>query len=257
MLEAKPSASVILVRDGVAGPECFMVRRHAQSPVLPSAYVFPGGTLREDDFSVTVDERLARTLSERSDTPIDATTAAATYVCAVRELFEEAGVLLVRDPFERLLSVNESDTHLQELLASTRLALQAREMSIGAVLDQHDWRPAFDLLIPFSHWITPKILSARFDTRFFVAPLPPGQSPLHDTIETSEGLWLSPTSALQNDYHTVYATAQHLQRLLSFKSVADLLEFARTKPIRMISPQVVESDTGLRASIPEHLVDSW
>jgi 8-oxo-dGTP pyrophosphatase MutT (NUDIX family) len=244
--EAKPSASVILVRDGAAGLECFMVRRHVRSPVLPSAYVFPGGTLREDDFSVTVDEHLERALSARSDTPIDATTASATYVCAVRELFEEAGVLLVHDALA-------SDADFQ----TTRMALQRREVSIGAVFEQRGWHPAFDLLVPFSHWITPKILAARFDTRFFVAALPPGQSPVHDTIETTEGLWLRPGAALEQAYHTVYATAQHLHRLAPFTSVADLLEFARTKPIKMVSPQVVESGDGLHAFLSDDLVDSW
>lgn len=252
---ARPSASVILVRDGPAGLECFMVRRHAQSPVLPSAYVFPGGTVREDDFSIPVDSGQA--LSERSDIPLDATSAASLYICAIRELFEEAGVLLVRDSSDNVLVVDESDTRLQENLQSTRLALQARELSIGGVLAEHGWRPAWDLLVPFSHWITPKLLAARFDTRFFVAALPAGQSALHDTIETSEGLWLSPSAALGDDYQTVYATAQHLHRISPFASTADLLEFARTKRIRMVSPTVVETGDGLRAFIPDELTDAW
>jgi 8-oxo-dGTP pyrophosphatase MutT (NUDIX family) len=258
-VEARLSASVILVRDGGGGLQCFMVRRHARSPVMPSAYVFPGGTLREDDLSAATDSgsALARALSERSDTPVDASQAAALYVCAVRELFEEAGVLLMRDSSDRLLGLSDADTTLQERLAATRLALQARELSIGGVFDQFGLWPAFDLLVPFSHWITPKILAARFDTRFFVAALPPGQSALHDTIETSEGVWLSPRAMLEGDYHTVYATAQHLRRLSPYDSVEALLKFARAKPIRMVSPDVVESGEGLRAFIPDGLVDAW
>src|ERR1700680_14493 len=97
----RPSAAVILVRDGPSGLETFMVRRHARSPVLPSAYVFPGGTVRADDLDLELDDtasqRLATALSERSDSPVSAEQATAYYVSALRELFEEAGVLLVRD----------------------------------------------------------------------------------------------------------------------------------------------------------------
>jgi 8-oxo-dGTP pyrophosphatase MutT (NUDIX family) len=257
--QPRPSASVILVRDGPDGLETFMVRRHARSPVAPSAYVFPGGTLRDDDLAVVADDAagLAHELSDRSDHPVDAVRASAFYVCAVRELFEEAGVMLVRDTSGRLLTVDESDTALQERLESTRLALQAHELSIGGVFEEHGWQPAFDLLVPFSHWITPRALAARFDTRFFVAVLPPGQSALHDTIETSEGVWLSPSRILDGDYHTVYATAQHLRRLSPLRSVQELLDFARTKSIRMVSPDVVEGGDGRRVFIRPEIAENW
>ncbi len=263
MAEAEPrlSASVILVRDGPAGLETFMVRRHARSPVAPSAYVFPGGTVRDDDLTVAVSvdaaAALAQALSDRSDHPVDAARAAAFYVCAIRELFEEAGVLLVRDARAQLFSVEEADTPLQERVASTRLALQARELTIGGVLQEHGWQPAFDLLVPYSHWIKPRALAARFDTRFFVAVMPQGQSALHDTIETSEGVWLSPGRVLEGDYHTVYATAQHLRRLSPMRSVQELLDFARAKSIRMVSPEVVEGGEGLRVFIRPEIVDNW
>ncbi len=259
MVEARPSASVILVRDGPEGLESFMVERHARSPVAPRAYVFPGGTVRDDDLEVVLPgaNQLARALSERSDTPVEPAEAVALYVCAVRELFEEAGVLLVRDATGRLLSIGESDMALQERLESTRLALQARELTISGVLAEHGWQPAFDLLVPFSHWITPRALAARFDTRFFVAVLPRGQAALHDTIETSEGVWLAPQKVLDGDYHTVYATAQHLRRLAPFRSVDQLMDFTLRKPIRMISPKVVDGGEGLRVFIRPELVDAW
>jgi 8-oxo-dGTP pyrophosphatase MutT (NUDIX family) len=259
VVEPRPSASIILVRDGPDGLETFMVRRHARSPVMPSAYVFPGGTVRDDDRSIALREAegLSRTLSERSDAPVDAAHASALYVCAVRELFEEAGVLLVRDVRDRLFSVPPGDATLQERLQSTRLALQARQLTIGGVLAEHQWRPAFDLLVPFSHWITPRVLAARFDTRFFLAVLPLGQSALHDTIETSEGVWLAPSRVLDGDYHTVYATAQHLRRLSPYPSVDVLLDFARTKPIRVVSPDVIEGSSGLSVVMPAELVDAW
>jgi 8-oxo-dGTP pyrophosphatase MutT (NUDIX family) len=259
VVEPRPSASVILVRDGPAGLESFMVRRHARSPVAPSAYVFPGGTVRDDDLALQVGNApdLADALSARSDYPVQPSKASAFFVCALRELFEEAGVLLVRDRRAQLLQVPEADTSLQERLESTRLALQAREFSIAQVLEDNAWQPALDLLVPFSHWITPRALAARFDTRFFVAELPPGQSALHDTIETSEGVWLSPGQALEPEYHTVYATAQHLRRLEPFTSVAELLTFAASKTIRMVSPEVIEAAEGMRVHIRPDIADTW
>jgi 8-oxo-dGTP pyrophosphatase MutT (NUDIX family) len=254
------SASVILVRDGPTGLEAFMVRRHAQSPVAPSAYVFPGGTVRADDVRAAADELqpgLAEVLAARSDSPLDVAAAGAVYVSAVRELFEEAGVLLARQASGALVEVNAADQLLQERLATTRLALQAHELSLANVFTDWGWRPAFDLLVPFSHWVTPTLLAARFDTRFFVAAMPPGQAALHDTIELSEGVWLTPEAALDNAYHTVYATAQHLRRLQPYGSVAELLSFARTKAIVRVQPEVVESKAGRTILIDPAVRDRW
>lgn len=252
---------MILARDSPTGLETLMVRRHARSPVAPSAYVFPGGTVRADDFDlVTVPldaELLARMLSERSDSPVEPPQAAALYVSALRELFEEAGVLLVRDAAGRLLSVDSNDRALQEQTASTRLALQAHELSLAAVLAESSYRPAFDLLVPFSHWVTPEIVAARFDTRFFVARMPSGQAALHDTIEISESVWLPPVRLLEGDYQLMYPTRQHLLRLGQFESVQMLLEFARAKRIRRLSPEMVEGGSGFNVFIRPDLVDNW
>src|SRR5579864_2012135 len=167
-----------------------MVRRHAGSRAFASAYVFPGGTVREDDRTLRVanPDGLSEALSKRSDMPVANDEAAAYFVCAVRELFEEAGVLLVTQADGELVAVDPSDTALQERLESLRLSLQAGKLTIGQVLAENGWRPAFDLLVPFSHWITPRTVPARFDTRFFVAEMPNGQSALHDRSEehTSE-----------------------------------------------------------------------
>ncbi len=233
-----------------------MVQRHARSPVVPGAYVFPGGTVREDDRSVSTTSRF-EPLSNRSDTPLDDAEAAALYVCAVRELFEEAGVLLVRNPDGALLSVDPAETTRQERLESARLALQAGEISIGSLLTDNGWQPAFDWLAPFSHWVTPREVQARFDTRFFVAQMPEGQLALHDTIETSEGLWLTPSSALEPEYHTVYPTEQHLRRLAPFQTVSALLAFARTKPIRMVQPEIVVESEFRRLTIRADIADVW
>ncbi len=253
---ARPSSSVILVRDAGHGLETFMVRRHARSRVAPRAYVFPGGTVRQDDLLATPVDLPAEVLA-RADCPVAPSQAAGYFVCALRELFEEAGVLLVREREGGLMGVDDADQRLQERLAAMRLALQARQMSFQNVLDHAGWRPAWDLLVPFSHWVTPWSMPARFDTRFFVAEMPPRQQALHCTIETSDGAWLRPADALQGDYDIVFATAQHLRRIADCSSVADLLAFARAKPIRRVQPRVVHQDSGLSVWIAPDLVDNW
>jgi 8-oxo-dGTP pyrophosphatase MutT (NUDIX family) len=257
--EPRLNASVILVRDGPAGLETFMVRRHARSPAFPSAYVFPGGTVGADDLTLHVadSDGLLATLLARSDTRVTSEQAKALFVCAVRELFEEAGVLLVRDGAGGLLEVEVAEVTLQERLESARLSLQAHEVSFGAVIAERGWQPAFDRLVPFSHWITPAAVATRFDTRFFVAELPRGQSALHDTIETSEGVWLRPAHALGEDYQTLFPTTEHLKRLAAFEGVGELLEFARDKPIRMVSPDVSDGNGGRTIAIQPELVDRW
>ena len=90
-----------------------------------------------------------------------------------------------------------------------------------------------------------------------VAELPRGQQALHDTIETSEGLWLTPARALGDDYHTLFPTTEHLKRLAGFGSVAQLVQFAHVKPIRMVSPDMTEEADGQRIAIRPDLVDIW
>jgi 8-oxo-dGTP pyrophosphatase MutT (NUDIX family) len=257
VVEPRPSTSVILVRDGATGLETFMVRRHARSAVAPSAYVFPGGTVRDDDRAIAPRSDLARALSSRSDATVEPADATAFYVCALRELFEEAGVFLVRDASGGVISVDSSDIGAQERLESLRLALQADELTIGGVLRENGWLPAFDLLVPFSHWVTPLEVATRFDTHFFLAALPTGQLALHDTIETSEGVWLSPARALESDYLTVFPTEQHLRRLAQFSGVADLLDYGRTKSIFVVLPKVGVTAAGRRVFVRPEIVDTW
>lgn len=238
-----------------------MVRRHARSLVAPSAYVFPGGTVRPDDAEPLGADtlELARLLGERSDTPVSPAEAAAVYACAVRELFEEAGVLLACDVVGRLLAVDEADQARQEWLAARRRALQARQVSLATVLAEGGWRPACDVdhLVPFSHWVTPSALATRFDTWFFIAEMPQRQAALHCTIETSEGVWLAPRELLGGSDAIVFATEHHLRRLAEFSRVDELLAFARRKPIRRVQPDVVEDTLGLRARLPAGVADGW
>src|SRR5688572_24225191 len=155
-----PAATVILVRESEQGIEVFLVKRHKKSSFMSNAFVFPGGKIDPTD--------------------ADAETAAA------RELFEEAGVLLADPPADaarvavadraRLLA---GDTAFNDILAAAGLGVDRTRL--------HFW----------SRWVTPVQEPRRFDAEFFVAELPPGQTPSFDQKETVEELWISPAAALE------------------------------------------------------------
>ena len=256
IVPARPSASVILVRDGPAGLETFMVRRHAEQSVNPNVYVFPGGTVRADDTDLAWPSP-PEDLCARSDAAIEPDQARAVYACAIRELFEEAGVLLVRDAPDHVLVV---DDDLADELAAARSEIQAGARPFHSLLES--WRPAFDLLVPFSHWVTPTAAPARFDTWFFVARLPERQVALHLEIETSDGAWLSPSRLLdpsaRGPFTLVFATEQHVRRIAPFADVASLLDFAATKRIRRLQPELMQDAAGQRVPrLEPKLVDAW
>jgi 8-oxo-dGTP pyrophosphatase MutT (NUDIX family) len=253
------SASVILVRDAPDGLETFMVRRHARSRVAPSAYVFPGGTVRPDDFpSADMDtDTLRLALTRRSDSPVASADAATIYAAAIRELFEEAGVLMARGSNGRVLEIDAQDIPRQERLAAARLMLQSQQVSMIDVLVETGGLPAYECLVPFSHWVTPTLAPTRFDTRFFMAAMPLGQAALHCTIETTEGIWLRPPHMLEDGFPIVYATEQHVRRLVGLSSVDEAMAFARSKPIRRVQPEIERQAANVRVWIEPSLIDAW
>jgi 8-oxo-dGTP pyrophosphatase MutT (NUDIX family) len=186
----RPAATVMLLRDGSAGPEVFMMRRHGNSDVLGGAYVFPGGKVDEDDHADEVIERLdsdVDTLHGRlADPGLEPLRAAGYFVAAARETFEECGVLFAEGADETIARA-----------ATTR----AREgFSFVELLQQMDLRLSLKALTPWARWVTPRVPSSynkRFDTRFFVAHAPSDQIARHDDRETTEGIWVQPRAALE------------------------------------------------------------
>lgn len=188
----RPAASVVLLRDGDQGLEVLLMRRHQNSGVLGGLYVFPGGKLDAADTLPTWPHTLdlpPQALHERlaePDTP--AATALGLHVAALREMHEEAGVLVTEpapgtgsaDP-QRLLAGLQAGTPWPQALADAGLRWRTRALQ------------------PWSRWITPRnppVGTPRFDTRFFLALLPPGQQAVHDNHEATETLWLTPRAAL-------------------------------------------------------------
>ena len=238
---ARPAATVIMLRDGAGGLEVFLIKRHALSDVLGGAYVFPGGKLDRLDAELDMDAHLDQDLpalhSALNEPDIDALTAASLYVAAVREAFEESGILFAQGATQaqalqatQLLKDGET---FAALLARMQLRLQTRNLA------------------PWSRWITPTVPSLttkRFDTRFFVAAVPEGQLALHDNYEATESVWLPPRTALEQyrDGHIVIAPPQimTLAHLTRYSGVTAVLAEARSRMPPVIQPEPFEQDGG-------------
>ena len=187
-----PAATVVMLRDAPNGLEVFLMKRHGLSDVLGGAYVFPGGKVdaadAELDALTHLDQPLHTLHASLNEADIDERAAGGLYVAALREAFEESGVLFAQG------------VGAQDLDAARAAALLGEGHGFNAVLSRMALRLQTRSLVPWSRWVTPtqpSVTNKRFDTRFFVAALPTGQVACHDNFETTESMWLSPRNALQ------------------------------------------------------------
>jgi 8-oxo-dGTP pyrophosphatase MutT (NUDIX family) len=260
------AATVILARPPF---EIYLARRSASSAFAPDAFVFPGGTIEAQDASPAARARTLGLEAERlerefratipatltSDEPaIDRNAAATLSITALRELFEEAGVLLACTPEARPLESAAADW---PRVASERIAVRNGTLTFADFLSAHDWYADAGALTLFSHWITPRSEPRRYNTHFFFAVAPAGQAALADALETHDGLWIAPADALERgrlgSMHLVYPTIKHLERLQAFGSVEEALAFARSKPVLTIVPTESADDF----EIPTALENAW
>jgi 8-oxo-dGTP pyrophosphatase MutT (NUDIX family) len=246
-----------------------LTRRSARSAFAPDAYVFPGGTIEPQDASQAAQERTLGLESDRvdrefraavssdlaSDEPaIDRAAARTLLVTALRELFEEAGVLFARTSDG--ISVDARSIGSLRT-AGERVSIREGMLTFAEFLEAHDWYADARALTLFSHWITPRSEPRRYNTHFFFAVAPLDQAALADTVETHDGVWIAPSDALaryrRGELHLVYPTIKHLERLAAFDSVDAALTFARAKPVLTIVP----NDAGADFEIPSTLEDAW
>jgi 8-oxo-dGTP pyrophosphatase MutT (NUDIX family) len=192
-VEARPAASVLLVRPGRTSPlECYLIRRAAGMRFLGGYYAFPGGKVDLADRTAEALGRVHGVTAEAAAGWLGATDdvpALAYWLTAVRELFEESGVLLAVDAAGRPVEA------AAPRLEAHRQALVRGERSFPAILAAEGWRADARPLAYLSHFVTPPSSPIRFSARFFLCPLPPGQTPRVILEEASAGLWAAPGEA--------------------------------------------------------------
>ncbi len=216
-----------------------MVRRHIQSDFAPDVYVFPGGSVTSDDQQT---ERTPGLCAPLADGDAGKTQGSGFRVAALRECFEEAGVLLARRGME-MVTIGERDV---ERFTAYRNALQNRALTMIALAQQEGLTVATDALTPWAHWITPEAMPKRFDTHFFLAEMPASQEAAYDDLETTDGIWVTPEEASaafeRGEFPLVFAQIHQLRELHGLHSYQDARErFAGRQP-RTIMPRVVERD---------------
>ena len=226
-----PSATVLMLRDGPAGLEVFLLKRHSALAVLGGVHVFPGGKLDAEDADLAPRlDRPAPALREALGEPdLPESQAPALFVAAIREAFEEAGVLFA----------DWGQTQLDEALAQHQAGL-----SFAHIVERSGALLRASALAPWSRWITPREslnMRRRFDARFFVAAVPPGQAPTHDRSETTDSVWLAPAQALRDYWERRIDLAgpqlMSLVQLARHRDVASVFGEARGRRPPCIRPE--------------------
>ncbi len=237
------AATVLLLRDSAAGLEVLMVTRHAEVVFAGGALVFPGGRLDPEDSAPELVGQV------RAVPGIDAAQMALR-VCAIRETFEEAGLLLARERGSDTLLAGDQLVALVKRL-TTQLG---RAPSFNELATQGAIELATDLLVPFAHWITPVLRPKRYDTYFFLAPAPPDQQAQHDGHEAVASVWVPPTQAAADGaahrVKMIFATRFNLQKLARSNDAQSAFAAARADTIVTVCPEYRESPKGTLWCIP-------
>jgi 8-oxo-dGTP pyrophosphatase MutT (NUDIX family) len=243
----RDAATVLALRDTDEGPQVFMVRRDSRMGFLGGAHVFPGGALDARDCESST-LAVATGFAEVGDLGRlhgDEVRAKGLLLAAVRELFEESGILLARTADGDWVDLDEEGPR-SERLAAGRAALSARGGDFPALMAADELRVDVSGLRFFAHWITPDREKKRFDTRFFLARSPERQSARHCDVESSAGEWITPKRALatyrNREIELVPPTIASLEKLSEFDSVdAALAAFVRAE-VPTILPKILIGD---------------
>ncbi|MFI5955643.1 NUDIX hydrolase [Cryptosporangium sp. NPDC051539] len=242
----RDASTTILLRDAPGGLEAYLLVRATTLRAFAGLTVFPGGSVDPGDH---VPEGAWRG-PDPAHWPLsaDAGLSRALVTAAVRETFEEIGVLLAEpDGTAPFPGADE--------LADDRAALEAGNTTLPDLLARRGLVLRTDLVRPWAHWITPEAEKRRFDTRFFVAGLPAGQEPQEPSAEATRGLWMSPADALaaveRGEFGMLPPTASTLLGLTEFGTLADVFAAAEGRPIRPIRPVYHPSPDGPRITVPD------
>jgi 8-oxo-dGTP pyrophosphatase MutT (NUDIX family) len=230
-----PAATILIVRDGASGLEVFMVKRHHQIDFVAGALVFPGGKVHAGDLDAALSDHMDGAAGWADEMR-------ALGAAAIREAFEESGILFARegdgDDFVSTERLADLDRH--------RHGLEKGETSLIDVLRAEKLRLALDCLVPFAHWITPEHMPKRFDTHFFLAAAPEGHAGSHDGRESVDSVWISPNAAIadRKRWNVIFPTKLNLMKLAQADSVADAIGLARANPPLTVTPWMEQGPDG-------------
>ncbi len=226
----RPASSLVLVRDAAEGVQLFMLERTSEAVFAGGMHVFPGGRVDDTDhdpvyaaLSVGPSAEQARAVAAIGE------QALGYWIAAIRECFEEAGYLLAYDDSGALVDLQ--DDARRRRFAEYRLALHAGALSLAELCRKERLRPAVDLMHFYHAWITPPGRPRRFDTRFFLALVPPTQQGVHDNMETVSSHWIAPAVAIARhtagQFGLMGPTRRQLEEFSSVPTAAGLVDKAR------------------------------
>jgi 8-oxo-dGTP pyrophosphatase MutT (NUDIX family) len=238
------------MRDAPRGPEAFLVRRHHAIAFMAGAHVFPGGRIDDGDRGADVSWCDGVEAAGRALTDQPPAESLAAHVAALRELFEEVGVLLARGADGQFVSFD----NMESSFAQARTSVHDGERSLHEVMSSAGLRLALDAVVYFAHWITPPLDIRRFDTRFFLARVPEGQVASHEERESTEGTWVRPADALAGTASGRFVlpppTWATLRELEHFPTVDAALTWARQRRVYRRQPRVTLDNDVRRITLP-------
>ena len=235
-----PAATILMLRDGPLGLEVFMVVRHHQIDFASGALVFPGGKIATGDDQV----RNLCTGAAKDDSQLS------MQVGAIREAFEECGILLAREDGESNLISGERLATLEHY----RDPLAKGELTIGEFLRSENLVLACDQLHHYAHWITPEMMPKRFDTHFYLAVAPTDHLAIHDGHESVDSVWITPAAALSGaqskKYTIIFPTRLNIEMLAESSNVDEAIKMANERKIVSVLPWIEERGDGNYLCIP-------
>ena len=244
----RPASTILLLRDSAATGdeiEVFMMVRHYEIDFNSGALVFPGGSVDKNDKEI-----IARSELYTGGEGLDA-AGLSFRIAAIRETFEESGILLARAKGSGALIDAERASAIE---AGHRKDLCEGTISFLKVLADNDLVLALDQLIPYAHWITPEGMPKRFDTWFFLAAAPPEQAGAHDGKESTDSIWVSPREALEGGetgrFKLPFPTTRNLIKLGKQASVKAALDDSRGKSVVTVMPVMTRLNGGRQLRIP-------
>src|SRR3954468_4990718 len=241
------ASTILLLRDSTECKEIevFMMVRHYEIDFNSGALVFPGGSVDKGDKQIIATPELYS-----GGEGLDEATLSFR-IAAIRETFEESGILLARPKGSKALVDAKTAGAIE---AAHRADLCDGKITFLKVLTKNELLLALDELVPYAHWITPEGMPKRFDTWFFLAAAPPEQAGAHDGKESTDSIWVSPREALAGGetgrFKLPFPTTRNLIKLGKHRAVRAALDAARGKPVITVMPVMTKENGGRQLRIP-------